>query len=842
MRNDGYIIATKLVNDYSKRDMNEADTRHKIIDELLHNVLHWPKNMVDCERYIKPGFADYILIKKNIPFFLIEAKKENIYFTLPISFNAKKNCEYIKMKKLLSDPIISSAITQAREYCIATGIEYAAITNGHEWIIFKTFERGKDWTQLDGFVIKNLTYFTNEYTDAINQFGFTAVTEYNSLKKLLDNSSKKQRAIYFPKEKINAFDEKMQFNILYNRLDPIMKKFFGTFKENNNEFLEHCYIHDREYENVSDGVRQILKDSLSPYFSHFGVSDFVDDQKGGEFGKKIDKSSKKMDSDVIVLFGGKGVGKSTFLKKLLFYTPPKYLSDNSIVIYIDLLDTSESKESIEHEIWSQVIVALDTDKILDGDREQLIEKLFKTKFEIAKKQDLYGLSSETPDYNKELNKLVKSWKEDTKYCAERLSDYQHQKSKGIIIAIDNTDQFSTEIQDLSFTIAQELSKKLNCLTIISMREERFYKSTIHGTLDAYASSGFHISSPLPKEVFLKRIRYVKQLLKSDSSKIFNEPLSSEEKKNLLIVFSVFENEFLRYPISPLNNFLTACAHGDIRLALKLFRAFTGSGYTNVHEIVNSDTRWKLQIHQVLKPIMVPYRYFYDESQSSIPNIFQIRSQTNGSHFTSLRILEHISFNLDTNKTIYFSVAEVMDYFIEQFDMKEDFENNMDMLLKYRLVEADNRLDMYSDAVDKIKITTYGYYVLNEMSKYFTYLELICTDCGIFNEKTANELYGSANHEFRSFKDYDKKKRLDTRLAKVDTFISYLIEEEEWESETYNLIFDGKTSFSKRISSHFMNEKNIILRSAERSIGGKNIEEESTISKIRTLNKNGFRIL
>lgn len=839
MTTDGYSLAKELLTAYDTRNMNEADTRHKIIDEILHGILNWPRNLVDCETYIKPGYSDYILLKNEIPFFLIEAKKSGQYFSFPNSFNFKKNIEYIKVQKLLSDANICEPMLQAREYCMKTGviIEYAAITNGHEWIIFKTFEREKDWRDLGAFVIKNLNYFSEEYTHAINNLGFTSVSENNSLKKLLDKVDDNKRTIFYPKEKINAFNEKVQFNLLYKRLEPLMKKFFGTFKQDNKTFLENCYVHDREYENNSDGVRQVLKDALSPYFSHLGVEDFIDSQNGGSFGETISESSKKMDSDVIVLFGGKGVGKSTFLRKLLFYTPPEFLSNNSIIVYVNLLDTSENKESVEQEIWSQVINTLDTSKLLDSDRNVLLQELFSEKYEIAKKQDLYGLDPASSDYNKELNHLVRSWKNDTKFCAEQLADYQHKQKKGIIIAIDNTDQFKTEIQDLSLTIAQELSKKLSCLSIISMREERYYKSTIHGTLDAYANSGFHITSPLPKEVFLKRILYVQKLIKENPRLIFNEDIETDEQKNLLRVFEVFDSEFTRHPASPLNDFLTACAHGDIRLALKLFRAFTGSGYTNINEILNSKTTWKLQIHQVLKPIMVPYRYFYDESQSSIPNIFQIRSQVNGSHFTSLRILNKISFNLDANKTVYFSVAELMDYFIQQFDMKEDFESNLSMLLEYRLVESDNRLDEYSKDVDKIKITTYGYYVLNEMSKYFTYLELVCTDCGIFKEEVANSLYNIANSEFRYFKSYDKRKRLEKRLEKVNIFLSYLVEEEKKESEKYNLIFDSSTSFSMIITSYFDNEKISISENAE-----KNIERKDKETNIQKLDKNGFRVL
>lgn len=47
-----------IIEEASSRTRNEADTRHKVIDFLLHDFLNWPKNRVAVEEYIHPGFAD----------------------------------------------------------------------------------------------------------------------------------------------------------------------------------------------------------------------------------------------------------------------------------------------------------------------------------------------------------------------------------------------------------------------------------------------------------------------------------------------------------------------------------------------------------------------------------------------------------------------------------------------------------------------------------------------------------------------------------------------------------------------------------------------------------------
>ncbi|HEV3304451.1 MAG TPA: hypothetical protein VG055_32675 [Planctomycetaceae bacterium] len=64
--------------------LNEADTRDRIIDRVLHDVLYWPRSSVTLESFIKPGYSDYVLLgRHNGHLLFIKAKKTGVYFTLP---------------------------------------------------------------------------------------------------------------------------------------------------------------------------------------------------------------------------------------------------------------------------------------------------------------------------------------------------------------------------------------------------------------------------------------------------------------------------------------------------------------------------------------------------------------------------------------------------------------------------------------------------------------------------------------------------------------------------------------------------------------------------------------
>lgn len=816
MSNSAHENIKSIITKYSEKDFNEADTRHKIIDGILHESLGWPRELVKCESFIDAGFIDYRLKKSNgDDLIFLEAKKKGQYFRLPKNFNNHVLSKHIIISTLLTDTKIKSAIEQVRNYCMEEGCEFAGITNGDVWIFFKTFEKGKNWKSLKAFVIKSINYFDNSFIEATNNFGFSSILD-GSLKNLLGSVSRSYREIFYPKDKIPSYDHKVNSNTYARELRPIADKYFGIIDITDKEFMGHCYVNQREYEQAFDNFKSIIRDSLTPYFEEYGIQEFEDNEKGGKFGSRIKKTIREpKKGEVIILFGGKGSGKSTFLKKLLYYNPPEYIANHSQIAIVDLLNTTEDDQSIHATIWNQIIDKLDNDKVLKGSRDQLLTELFFDEYEVAKKQTLFGIKENSKDYNIRLNDLVKVWLSDKKYCSKRLVAYWKRRKRGTIIVIDNTDQFSHHIQDLCFTSAQEIADSLNCLVIVSMREERFHASRMHGTLDAYQNSGFHISSPVTQAVFQKRIDYVLLIL---SDRLRNEVMYYDKSDQIKVeglnkLFKIFENEFHKTSYSPLNEFLTACAHGNIRLALELFRDFLKSGYTNVDEMISIQGLWTLKIHQVLKPFMIPYRFFYDEPQSSIPNIYQIRSKSNGSHFTGLRILARLADGIDPNNPFYVSVSELKDYFSETFNMVDDFEKNLDVFLKFDIVEANNRIDYYCEEVDRIKITTYGLYIYKTLSKYFTYLELISTDCGFFNESVANDMVELSKEDFRLFNERKKHDRIIARLSKAERFIEYLKNEEATEIEFYHL---KESSFSTTIHKHFQEEQDQVIKSADRN--------------------------
>src|SRR6185436_9335151 len=97
----------------------------------------------------------------------------------------------------------------------------------------------------------------------------------------------------------------------------------------------------------------------------------------------------------------------------------------------------------------------------------------------------------------------------------------------------------------------------------------------------------------------------------------------------------------------------------------------------------------------------------------------------------------ISENMSPANPVFVPVSRLKGVFASRYRMLDDLCKNLDMMLRAGLIESNNRLDTYSEAVDSVRITPYGYYMRDTLCGMFTYLDLICLDCAIHEESVAH---------------------------------------------------------------------------------------------------------
>ena len=114
-------------------DANEAETRHKVIERILKEVLGWTDDDISyeerCSEDGKTKFADYIL--RTATTSLIVGGEEG--WSRLCSPTKHKSA---KLGGVLREGEVGEAIRQVRDYCRTKHIPFAVVTNGSAWIIF----------------------------------------------------------------------------------------------------------------------------------------------------------------------------------------------------------------------------------------------------------------------------------------------------------------------------------------------------------------------------------------------------------------------------------------------------------------------------------------------------------------------------------------------------------------------------------------------------------------------------------------------------------------------------------------------------------------------------------
>ncbi len=145
----------KEVAGYINSVETEADTRLKIIDRILIDVLGWPLDSVAAEKAADGGFADYMCSVVGRNRLVVEAKKDGR------SLGCESRTAGSSFK--LSGPAFKSeaaaeGIRQSIRYCGAKNAELACVTNGREWIVLRGNRLGDGLDSMEGsaFVFPNL--------------------------------------------------------------------------------------------------------------------------------------------------------------------------------------------------------------------------------------------------------------------------------------------------------------------------------------------------------------------------------------------------------------------------------------------------------------------------------------------------------------------------------------------------------------------------------------------------------------------------------------------------------------------------------------------------------------
>jgi hypothetical protein len=249
-------LLIKLRKEYGERasilsSENEAKTRLLLVDQILA-ALGWDKKNFNPEQPAGSiGYTDYRITVDGISHFIVEAKRVGHTFGKPRQ--GLRRVEYV-LNYIRSQfgQAISEVIDQAEEYCLQTGIPFAVITNGAEWVLFQAIPFGNQ--SMDEL---KCIYFGNFLSDVSD---FDLFWELLSRDSVLNNSLEK----YF--SDLNSLPSEY-----YSTPSQELAEINWAFTNSNEKYVQDFY--ERFFDEIIDPGRRRMLESC--FVSNTRLDQFI---------------------------------------------------------------------------------------------------------------------------------------------------------------------------------------------------------------------------------------------------------------------------------------------------------------------------------------------------------------------------------------------------------------------------------------------------------------------------------------------------------------------------------------------------------------------------------------
>ncbi len=488
---------------------NEADTRLHLIDKLLFDCLGWLREDCHSEEHYQGTFTDYVFLTPRK--FVVEAKREGVYFELPAGFN-RRVCKIATLVE--ADKAVDAAVKQAVGYCHERSIPLGAVCNGHQVIAFLgSRPDGIPTMEGDCLVFNSLEDMLGNFRDLWDNLSRPGVLAYNL------HTTLRAESVQPPPEKLSSripdypgFKNRNPFQTELKILGGLFIEDVVRAPELEEEFLERCYCPSGALSQYSLISKQILQARYSMLFEkELGGPSLQPalTKAGLDEGLGSDVLAASLKRRAIVLLGDVGVGKSIFIRHLI-KVAAKEVFENALSLYVDFGKEPAIAEDLEGFVLRRCAAQLSSDHHTDIEEDGFVRGVYHG--ELARfKKGIYGRFATTnPDLfaEKEIEFLQGKLVDRAAHLRASLEHISKARKRQIVIFLDNIDQRPTEFQDRVFLIGQSLAETWPVAVFICLRPETFYSSRIKGVLAAYQPRVFTIAPPRIDLVITLRLQFV----------------------------------------------------------------------------------------------------------------------------------------------------------------------------------------------------------------------------------------------------------------------------------------------------------------------------------------------
>lgn len=749
-----------------KAGQNEADTRLKVLDRVLFEVLGWKHDPVLVEPYTESGFIDYLLtIGERRGAMVIEAKRVG-----KLAPDTKSN---ELMSVALNGPVVKplmEGIKQAMIYALENGVAVAAVTDGNTWLFFKASRTdGKKPLQGKGILFPSLDAVVANFAKFAELLGPVPVIERRHIAHLNEA------------EGLTVTDAEQQYFVLHpsdaqmRKRDPLasdaallFSQFFSRLSdEQDREMLRDCFVETTESRKADFELEKIIQRVLNNIAP-------ISTGGGGALQAELEQTIASKRSETVLLIGNKGAGKSTFIDRFFEQVLPRVTREKCVVARVDLQDYHGDPKGIVSWVILQLREKLE-DRVFTSNPPTYDELrgMFFSEYQrwmVGSRKHLYETNKIEFKNQFGIHLEERREKSPDQWVRKLLEWASRGHNKLPCLVFDNTDQFPTDVQDAVYQMAHSFEGAGPVFNVVPITDRTVWRLSKAGALQSYSAKSFYLPVPDAKEIISRRVDFLKIKVKAEpnAAKAYFSKKGFQVEVNDLAMLAeavgkVFvENDYVSALIGRLGNF-------DIRRMLKLAERIFLSPELKIDDIIKSKfggpsvTTDEYRTHRAL--IKGEYDRFSETENEFISNLFYTNPLKPESPLLAFYILWLLRQRLNSvrdesveNK--HWLVSELCQLFEGCGVPEELVMQTIARLYDRRLVEAlDPNVKVISIA-DKIAIKECG----------LAHIEMVMLSA-VFTEQMG--LVTGVNELFA--RDEMRKQMLEHHMREVrETFIRYLL--------------------------------------------------------------------
>lgn len=741
----------EIVAEYQKiesSNRNEAETRFQLIDQLLTECLGWPRDCIHVEVHQDGKYTDYELGKPRQV--ICEAKREGKVFELPVDPNKKIISDLPSI--MLLDENLKKAIIQVQSYASGRGVQISIVTNGHQLVVFLAV-RSDGISPLEGrcLVIDSLDTLIINFPRIWQLLSPNGIVEKKIVRLLTLGKETaipqklSSKLINYPKI---LYSSETQADL--KQLSELVIQDIVQSTDIEQNFFKDCYCESGALSKYALISKNILKTRYASMFDvtvpHPHLTPVKPNKKTNSVSPEI--LSEALTQRPIVLLGDVGVGKTSFIKRLMYISAYDEFK-KALYIYIDLGSQAALTRDLNTFILSEIERQLFEKYEVDLTNSNFIKGVYHLEIQRFKK-GIYGeLQESNPNvYNEQLiGFLSEKISEKDEYLRKSINHIAKGQKKQVILAIDNSDQRDFEIQQQAFIISQNLAKEWNAAVFIAVRPQTFYKSKQSGSLTAYPNKVFTISPPRVDNVIEKRLFFAQRIARGDIH-IDRLPGINIDLRSLSLFIKALLDSLKTN--KELVEFLNNITGGNIRTAIELVTGFIGSPNVDAEkilEIMEEQDYYQVPVHEFTKSSLLgDYSHFNPESSTAM-NVYDVSSPDQKEHFLVLLILGFLDHdNNHKDKNGFVSSDELVNEFQNWGFTNQQIEFALRRTTNKKLIETSQRVTFAEDETGLIgdlpslfRVTTIGAYHLKRWVYIFSYIDAMAFDTPIFDIEIRKKL-------------------------------------------------------------------------------------------------------